>query len=112
MSDQKNSDVIIIGGGLAGLTAATYLGKAGRSVRLFEQARQLGGRAQTQEKKGFQFNLGPHALYQAGEGVKVLQELNIPFSGHTPKLKSFVVKQGKKFKLKLLKSRDSKLAKH
>ena len=33
-----HNDVIIIGGGLAGLTAATYLAKAGHAVTVYEKA--------------------------------------------------------------------------
>jgi hydroxysqualene dehydroxylase len=38
-------DVLIIGGGFAGLTAGVALSKAGRRVRLLEQRPNLGGRA-------------------------------------------------------------------
>ncbi|MDA1179535.1 MAG: NAD(P)-binding protein, partial [Planctomycetota bacterium] len=38
-------DVIVIGSGLAGLTAANLLGRAGRSVLLLEQHYKLGGMA-------------------------------------------------------------------
>jgi squalene-associated FAD-dependent desaturase len=38
-------DMLIIGGGFAGLTAAVALSKAGRTVRLLEQRPRLGGRA-------------------------------------------------------------------
>jgi len=38
-------DVLIIGGGFAGLTAGVALSKAGRRVRLLEQRSHLGGRA-------------------------------------------------------------------
>ena len=43
------SDVIVIGGGLAGLSAAAALGGAGHSVRLFEMRPFLGGRATSYE---------------------------------------------------------------
>ena len=76
------SDVIIIGGGLAGLTAAARLGQHGRSVRLLEKGQTTGGRAVTQNRNGFQLNLGPHALYANGAGSKVLAELGVPVSGH------------------------------
>jgi phytoene dehydrogenase-like protein len=69
--------VAIIGGGIAGLTAAAFLAKQGQSVSVFEQARQLGGRAETQITTGFHFNLGPHALYRGGWATRVLQELRI-----------------------------------
>lgn len=91
-------DVAIVGGGVAGLTAATYLARAGRSVRLFEKASSLGGRAATQTKNGFQFNLGPHALYRAGEGSKILHELGVRFTGHMPNASGgFAIAHGKKY---------------
>jgi phytoene dehydrogenase-like protein len=41
-----NADVIVIGGGLAGLTTAALLARAGKSVTLFEQSSsEIGGRA-------------------------------------------------------------------
>ena len=83
---QQKTDVMIVGGGLAGLTAATYLARAGRKVTLFEKGQQVGGRAMTQERERFLFNLGPHALYVSGAGTAVLHDLNIPFSGHNPRL--------------------------
>jgi phytoene dehydrogenase-like protein len=86
----NRSDVIIVGGGLAGLTAATYLARAGRSVTLLEKAKQLGGRATTQIKESFHFNLGPHALY-LDEGVAILNDLEIPFTGNKPPLAGYNV---------------------
>jgi thiamine thiazole synthase len=41
--DRLDVDVAIVGGGPAGLTAAYYLGKAGRSVCLFERKLAVGG---------------------------------------------------------------------
>src|SRR5580698_3888708 len=43
------SDVIVIGGGLAGLAAAAALGGTGHSVRVFESRPYLGGRATSYE---------------------------------------------------------------
>src|SRR5690348_10873067 len=42
------TDVVIVGGGLAGLSAAAYLARGGVAVTLFEKAAHLGGRAATQ----------------------------------------------------------------
>ena len=45
-SDIKNRyDVVVIGSGLAGMTAANYVAKCGRSVLLLEQHDNLGGLA-------------------------------------------------------------------
>ncbi len=75
-----NQNVVIVGGGLAGLATATYLARAGYDVSLFEQSSTYGGLARTQNHEGFYFNQGPHALYLTGRGIEVLKELEIPFS--------------------------------
>ncbi len=74
-------NTVIIGGGLAGLTAAAYLARAGQTVTVFEKTQSLGGRARTENKQGFAFNFGPHALYRQGAGVQILRELGVEFSG-------------------------------
>ena len=81
---RTTTDVVVIGGGLAGLAAATFLARADRTVTLFEKAREIGGRAATHTKDGFHFNLGPHALYRAGHGARILRELGIQFTGSMP----------------------------
>ena len=83
-SNEQNPDVIIIGGGLAGLAAAAMLARAGRTVRLFEQSQALGGRARTKEQDGFYLNLGPHALYRSGQANKILGELGVEPHGRVP----------------------------
>jgi phytoene dehydrogenase-like protein len=92
MREQREADVIVVGGGLAGLAAATYLARGGRAVTLFEQASAVGGRARTREAQGFRLNLGPHAVYNGGEGVQVYRELGIRYSGGVPGAGSYLVR--------------------
>lgn len=75
--DQKY-DVVIVGGGLAGLSAAANLAKKGKKVILLERA-SLGGRAVTMNLKGFSFNFGAHAIYGRDSSVlrKLEKELDI-----------------------------------
>ena len=47
MNDYAAQDVIVVGGGIAGLSAAAYLARAGVAVTLFEKSARLGGRAAT-----------------------------------------------------------------
>ena len=54
--------VTVIGGGLAGLIAASEAAERGASVRLLEAWSRLGGRATTLPGP-YKANLGPHALY-------------------------------------------------
>jgi phytoene dehydrogenase-like protein len=76
--------MIIVGGGLSGLSAAALLARAGHAVKLFEKANATGGRARTSQQSGFFFNQGAHALYQHGPGTKLLSELGIQYSGSEP----------------------------
>ena len=63
-------DVVIVGGGLAGLSAAAYLSAHGKKVAVLERG-ALGGRAVTLKIKGFHFNFGAHAIY--GRDTSVLK---------------------------------------
>src|SRR6188472_2068176 len=51
-------DVVVIGGGHNGLTAAAYLARAGRTVLVLERRHVLGGAAVTEEVfKGFKYSV-------------------------------------------------------
>ncbi|KAI9541190.1 hypothetical protein NQZ68_032973 [Dissostichus eleginoides] len=88
----QNLDVIVIGSGIGGLTAAATLAKAGRRVLLLEQHDQAGGCCHTYVEKGFEFDVGLHyigqvhensllriAFDQISEGQLEFQELNQHF---------------------------------
>ena len=70
-------EVVIVGGGLCGLTAATLLARAGKRVCLVERSAQLGGRAITRHQDGYSLNLGPHALYRGGHAFRILRGLGL-----------------------------------
>jgi len=96
-STRQQTDAIVIGGGVAGLAAATYLAKSGNAVRLFEQSHALGGRAQTKQQDGFFLNIGPHAFYRSGRGMEVLRELGVEPRGNVPSVSgAFAIKNGVK----------------
>ncbi len=94
-----SKNVIIVGGGLAGLSAAVFLARAGRTVTIFERRRYLGGRAVTHLRHGYRFNLGPHAFYRNGLGWNVLRELGIPVRGGIPKPRGVAILGGEQYKL-------------
>ncbi|MFC4767792.1 phytoene desaturase family protein [Effusibacillus consociatus] len=70
---------VVIGGGLAGLSAAARLAKKGLDVTLLEKAPKLGGRAITIPLKGFAFNFGAHAIYSRDSSYirKLEKELDL-----------------------------------
>jgi phytoene dehydrogenase-like protein len=76
-----NRNVVIVGGGLSGLAASIVLARGGRTVTLFEKRQHLGGRAISNLRQGFRFNLGAHALYRNGAASRVYRELGIPADG-------------------------------
>jgi NAD(P)-binding Rossmann-like domain len=54
-------EITVVGGGLAGLTAAISCAEQGAAVRLLEAHAELGGRARSTDGP-YKVNLGPHAL--------------------------------------------------
>src|ERR1019366_8169260 len=58
-------NITIIGGGVAGLTAAITCAEQGAGVRLLEAHDELGGRARSTDGP-YTANLGPHAIYKGG----------------------------------------------
>jgi phytoene dehydrogenase-like protein len=57
--------ITVVGGGLAGLTAAITAAEGGAPVHLLEAHDALGGRARSTEAP-YKANLGPHAMYKDG----------------------------------------------
>lgn len=57
MSAKK--EVVVIGAGFAGLSAATTLADKGYAVTLLEKHNMAGGRARIHEAAGFRFDMGP-----------------------------------------------------
>jgi phytoene dehydrogenase-like protein len=95
MREHGKEAVVVIGAGLAGLTAAATAARAGRPVVVVE-AHTAGGRAHTDERSGYRFNQGPHALGKGGEAWRILGDLGVPHPGHRPPLRgSRVVRDGK-----------------
>lgn len=77
--------VVVAGAGLAGLAAGTAAALAGARVIILDSG-LAGGRARTQQRDGFRFNEGPHALYLHGLGGRVLSRLGVTTHGHAPPL--------------------------
>ncbi len=55
-------DVLIVGAGISGLTAAFRLRRSGLSVAVIEASDRVGGAIETHEEGGFRFELGPNTV--------------------------------------------------
>lgn len=78
-ANEKLWDVVIIGAGIAGLTASIYLAQAGRAVLLLDKGSQLGGRATSTEIASARVNLGAHSLFKSA--LPILQEVGVSPTG-------------------------------
>jgi phytoene dehydrogenase-like protein len=70
-------DAIVVGGGIAGLTAAAYIARAGQSVVLFERQQKVGGLIQTFERNGIYFDGGLRSIENSGIVFPMLKQLGI-----------------------------------
>tara|TARA_B100001939_G_scaffold64321_1_gene53212 strand:- start:110 stop:1435 length:1326 start_codon:yes stop_codon:yes gene_type:complete len=69
---KKNHEVVIVGAGMAGLTCAYYLRKAGRSVYLVEASDRVGGRLQTDLYAGYRLDRGFQVLLTSYPEAKLV----------------------------------------
>ncbi|OGG16325.1 hypothetical protein A3D78_06865 [Candidatus Gottesmanbacteria bacterium RIFCSPHIGHO2_02_FULL_39_14] len=69
VKNDNSFQVVVIGAGLAGLSSAYELTKAGKKVLLVEQWDNVGGLARTIDVNGFRFDTGPHRWYTKNDMV-------------------------------------------
>lgn len=69
--------VVIVGAGMAGLTAAAYLTRENYQVLLLDKNERVGGLVGTFENNGFYFDSGPRAFVNSGIVKPILQDLGI-----------------------------------
>lgn len=75
--------VIVVGAGLAGLSAAQSLIEAGIAVRVLEASTTVGGRVQTDEINGYRFDRGfqlINARYPEVEALNIIDKLDFRFA--------------------------------
>lgn len=74
---ENNHRTIIVGAGMAGLTAAVYLSRAGHNVLLLEKNKECGGLLNSFSRDGFTFDAGARSILNAGVIHPMLNELGI-----------------------------------
>ena len=67
-------DLIIIGSGIAGLTAASYAKANGKSCLVLDKGRRIGGRCSTKRSDGFTFNHGAQFFTCKDDAFSALTE--------------------------------------
>jgi oxygen-dependent protoporphyrinogen oxidase len=76
--ETKRQDVIIIGGGVAGLTCGVHLQRAGAAIKIIEAAPQVGGNTKTLHKEGYRLELGPNTFMGSAHDLfEVLQLIDM-----------------------------------
>jgi phytoene dehydrogenase-like protein len=70
-------DALIVGGGMAGLTAAAFLCKAGIGTTLLEKEGKVGGLVNSFSRGGFTFDGGIRAIENSGIVLPMLRQLGV-----------------------------------
>ena len=72
-------NIVIIGGGVGGLTTGALLSKQGHSVRIFEKSSKLGGRTASMKFRNHILDNGFHIMpfYKKSAIFSVLKEIGI-----------------------------------
>lgn len=64
-----DAEVLVIGGGISGLTCAHYLRKKGIDCLLLEASCSVGGNMQSKREQGFLLEFGPHTFLASARDV-------------------------------------------
>jgi phytoene dehydrogenase-like protein len=73
----EEHDVLVVGGGLAGLCAGAYAARDGNSVLVCEQSDQTGGYFRSFTREGFTFDTGLKAVEDSGMLLPMLRQLDL-----------------------------------
>ncbi len=74
---EKVYDALVVGAGMAGLTAAAYLVRAGLQVLVCERSKEPGGLVLDYESEGFHFDAGLRAVENSGIIRPMLRDLGV-----------------------------------
>lgn len=69
---RRNREIVIMGAGLAGLSAGFILSRAGRQITIIEKDPTVGGLSKTVNHRGFRFDLGGHRFITRSKKIEHL----------------------------------------
>ena len=100
---EPDADVIVVGGGLSGLTCAWRLQQCGLDVLLLESASRAGGCIGTYKEDGYLLETGPNSALDTSPLIgRLLQELAIgdaKIVSNPAASKRFVVRGGRRVRI-------------
>jgi len=67
---KREEKILILGGGLTGLSAGYVLSRAGLKISVFEHDPEVGGISKTIERHGFRFDIGPHRFFTKSDRLE------------------------------------------
>lgn len=85
MTATDHFDVLVIGAGVGGVSAAASLAHHGRRVLLVEAADRIGGRASSREVDGFILNTGALAIERDGPVADLYEKLGLRLDLDVPR---------------------------
>ena len=68
--------VVVVGAGIAGLSAAIHAVTSGHHVVLLEKKTKIGGRGTSQNIDGFSLHYGPHLVDKSGPFFRMCKKLS------------------------------------
>ncbi len=99
MNTRPHHDIIVVGGGISGLTTALRLHRKGRDVLLLEKETQVGGCMTTKLERGYQLEQGPFNVIVRDEAFNELIQSLVDrvaiVTPDDPKQPRFVFRNGK-----------------
>ncbi len=91
-------DVIIIGAGISGLTAAHRLARTGKDVLVLEEGSRAGGKIVTEREEGYLLESGPNSLrIENQETIDLIKEVELEgrvMEANLTSQKRYVLKRG------------------
>lgn len=86
MTREETYDMVVVGGGLTGLTLAYYLQKEGYTVAVLESNASTGGTIHTVNEGSFTYETGPNTgIIGSAELVSLFDDLHLAFEVANPK---------------------------